>query len=89
MALSLSNFLYAILPFITASLVLSVNAATVTYDWNITWVNTNPDGLAERPTIGINGQWPLPLLNITKGDRIIVNFLNLVSILPSCAFRTY
>jgi hypothetical protein len=27
--------------------------ATVTYNWDITWVNANPDGALERPVIGI------------------------------------
>ncbi|EMC92270.1 hypothetical protein BAUCODRAFT_126264 [Baudoinia panamericana UAMH 10762] len=76
MALSLSNFLYAILA--TSGHVLAVYADTVTFNWNITWVRANPDGMAERPTIGINGQWPLPLLNITKGDNIVVHLNNML-----------
>ncbi|KAG8624405.1 hypothetical protein KVT40_007472 [Elsinoe batatas] len=51
-------------------------AATVTFDWNITWVRANPDGAFERPTIGINGQWPLPVVNITKGDRVVAHVHN-------------
>ena len=51
-------------------------AATVTYDFNITWVTANPDGLFERPVIGINGQWPVPYITATVGDRIVVNVLN-------------
>ncbi|KAI9845595.1 MAG: hypothetical protein M1838_001679 [Thelocarpon superellum] len=50
-------------------------AAMVTYDFNITWVTASPDGF-ERPTIGINGQWPLPPITADKGDRIIVNLVN-------------
>lgn len=73
MALSLSNFLLPLL-------VAVANAATVTYDWNIDWVMRNPDGLALRPVIGINGEWPLPMLNITKGDRVVVNMHNKVRI---------
>lgn len=61
-----------------ALLPLSAEAAIVTYDWNITWVNANPDGLQDRPVIGINGQWPIPLVNVTKGDRIIANVYNAV-----------
>lgn len=79
MALSLSNFLYAILLLLPNGLILLGHAETVIFDWNIGWVTANPDGLAERPVIGINGQWPLPLLNITKGDRIVVNMHNQVS----------
>jgi iron transport multicopper oxidase len=52
------------------------SAATVTYDWNITWVRANPDGLFERPTIGINGKWPLPIMHANVGDQVVVNVNN-------------
>ncbi|KAK4042729.1 multicopper like protein [Parachaetomium inaequale] len=55
---------------------LVASAATVTYDFNITWVTANPDGMADRPTIGINGQWPIPTIRVNVGDRLIVNVLN-------------
>lgn len=51
-------------------------AETHVFDWNITWVTANPDGLQPRPVIGINNEWPLPLLNFTKGDRVIANVRN-------------
>ena len=51
-------------------------AATVTYDFNITWVTANPDGLFERSVIGINGQWPIPYITATVGDRVVVNVHN-------------
>lgn len=51
-------------------------AATVTYDFNITWVTANPDGQFDRPVIGINGQWPVPYITATVGDRLVVNVLN-------------
>ena len=54
------------------------HAATITYDFNITWVTANPDGRFPRPTIGINGQWPLPYITATVGDRVSVNVLNLL-----------
>jgi iron transport multicopper oxidase len=46
------------------------------YDFNITWVTANPDGNFARPTIGINGQWPIPEIRSTIGDTIIVNVHN-------------
>lgn len=73
MALSLSFF--PVLSVLLLILALA-EAATVTYDFNITWVRANPDGQLERPTIGINGQWPLPIMRATKGDRVIVNVDN-------------
>ena len=51
-------------------------AVTVTYDFNVTWVYANPDGVFMRPVMGINGQWPLPYITATVGDRIVVNVLN-------------
>ena len=53
--------------------------ATVNYDWNITWTYANPDGLLTRPVIGINNMWPPPVVNVTKGDRIIAKVYNGVS----------
>ncbi|KAL8720586.1 MAG: hypothetical protein Q9225_002575 [Loekoesia sp. 1 TL-2023] len=50
-------------------------AATVTYDFNITWVTAQPDGFS-RPVIGINGQWPIPPITAAVGDRVIVNVQN-------------
>lgn len=54
----------------------TISAATVTYDFNITWVTTNPDGLFPRTTIGVNNRWPLPVITATKGDQIVVNVNN-------------
>ncbi|KAK3944542.1 iron transport multicopper oxidase fet3 [Diplogelasinospora grovesii] len=62
--------------FFLLSAVSLVKAATVTYDFNITWVAANPDGMHERPTIGINGQWPIPRIEANIGDQIVVNVLN-------------
>ncbi|KAH6872235.1 Cupredoxin [Alternaria rosae] len=71
MALSLSSFLLPL------SLLLSVaTCATVTYDFDIAWTYANPDGQGTRPVIGINGQWPLPPILVTKGDQVIVNAKN-------------
>lgn len=76
MALSLSNFLVTLLLLLPSGLIPGVHSATHHYDWNVEWVNRNPDGMAERPVISLNGQWPLPLIEITKGDRVIVNLHN-------------
>lgn len=51
-------------------------AKTVTHDWNVTWTTANPDGLYDRKVVGINGQWPLPVVEVDKGDRLIVNMYN-------------
>lgn len=73
MAVFLAHLLY---PCCAILLFCLAQAATVTHDFNITWVYANPDGLYNRPVIGVNGAWPLPTINVTKGDRLIVNVHN-------------
>lgn len=51
-------------------------AKTVTYDFNVSWVQANPDGLFERKVVGVNGQWPLPIIEVDKGDQLVVNMYN-------------
>ncbi|KAI1110157.1 Cupredoxin [Nemania sp. NC0429] len=51
-------------------------AATVTYDFTVGWVRANPDGAFERPTIGINGQWPIPRIEANVGDNVVVHVTN-------------
>src|SRR4051812_17732385 len=75
MALSLSYFCI-ISHLLLALFFRSAEAATVTYNFNITWVTTNPDGQFERTTIGINGAWPLPIIEANVGDTVIVNVDN-------------
>ncbi len=51
-------------------------AKTVTYDFNVSWVQANPDGLFDRKVVGINGQWPLPVIEVDKGDQLVINMYN-------------
>jgi iron transport multicopper oxidase len=32
-------------------------AALISYNWDVAWLQANPDGRQARPVIGINGQW--------------------------------
>jgi len=50
-------------------------AATVTYNFDITWVWAAPDGFG-RPVVGINNQWPCPSIEANVGDTIVVNLNN-------------
>jgi iron transport multicopper oxidase len=36
----------------------------------------------ERPTIGINGQWPLPIMTATVNDTVVVNVINQLGMAP-------
>ncbi|KAJ6263683.1 Laccase-1 [Drechslerella dactyloides] len=62
--------------FSVLSLIFSVVAKTVTYDFNVTYTDANPDGQFSRRVIGINGKWPIPTIDIEKGDRVVVNLVN-------------
>ncbi|KAF2998521.1 hypothetical protein E8E13_004478 [Curvularia kusanoi] len=48
---------------------------TVTYNFDIGWVTAAPDGYS-RQVIGINGQWPVPMIEANVGDTIVVNARN-------------
>lgn len=58
------------------SLVSLVETATVTYNWNITWVSANPDGQYVRSVVGVNGAWPCPKIEGKVGDYVVLNVVN-------------
>lgn len=51
-------------------------AATREFHFNASLVLANPDGEHDRPMIGINGQWPNPVIRVKKNDRVIVHMTN-------------
>jgi iron transport multicopper oxidase len=59
-----------------ALLLTICRAAVVEMSFNLTWVNANPDGLQERKVIGVNNTWPLPVLEVNKGDRLVIHVYN-------------
>ncbi|KAF3925421.1 Laccase-4 [Arthrobotrys entomopaga] len=66
-------------PFVAASLfslLPAVLSKTVKYDFNVTYTEGNPDGQFSRRVIGINGKWPIPTIEVDKGDRLIINLHN-------------
>ncbi|PKS11751.1 hypothetical protein jhhlp_001740 [Lomentospora prolificans] len=64
---------FAIAFFALVSPVLSV---TIEHDFSIGWVTANPDGAFDRPTIGVNGEWPIPLIRATVGDTLNLKVTN-------------
>lgn len=60
-----------------ASLSSLALAETHYYQWNATYITGNPDGLAEvHDIVGCNGAYPWPTINITKGDRVVIELYN-------------
>ena len=66
--------------YITAALLLVlcslVESKTIEHDFTVGWVTANPDGRFDRPTIGVNGAWPLPLITATVGDHLKLSLHN-------------
>lgn len=62
--------------FLLFALVYGVYVTAAVYNWDVTWVNRNPDGLYERPVIGINNQWPVPAIMANVGEQITVHLTN-------------
>ncbi|KAI1357958.1 Cupredoxin [Xylaria arbuscula] len=61
--------------FLLLASAISVRAATITHNWEVTWVWAAPDGFG-RPLIGINNTWPCPIIEASIGDTVVVNLLN-------------
>ncbi|PVU90170.1 hypothetical protein BB559_004749 [Furculomyces boomerangus] len=54
----------------------STFSKTIEYNWDITYVKANPDGLFERRVIGVNNDYPIKPLEGQIGDTILVNVRN-------------
>lgn len=54
-----------------AALGLAQVALCGTHYWDVEWVRAAPDGFS-RPVIGINGQWPPPVLEAQLGEKVTV-----------------
>ncbi len=65
----------SLIPLFTLAHTAVILAATVTYNWEVTWVWAAPDGFW-RPVIGINNSWPCPIIEASVGDTVVVNLLN-------------
>lgn len=57
-------------------LIAAASAADVAVNWNVGYVNVNPDGLQERRAISVNGLPTPPPLNVTLGDTLVLNVQN-------------
>ncbi|KAJ1830435.1 ferroxidase fet3 [Coemansia sp. RSA 2711] len=59
-----------------AALATSALSKNVTYYWNLTYAQANPDGLQPRRVITVNGQWPPPVLHATLNDTLTIELQN-------------
>lgn len=58
-------------------LLLGALAKLQKFDFNLSLVKASPDGF-ERAVIGINGEWPLPIIRVKKGDEVSIRVTNLM-----------
>lgn len=54
---------------------LKALAQTHEFVFNASLIKAAPDG-TERNVIGINGEWPLPIIRVAKNDRVIIHLTN-------------
>ncbi len=63
-------------------------AAVLEYSWTVDWVSSvNPDGLFERRAIGVNGVWPIPPIEATIGDKLVIHVTNKLNETTSLHFH--
>ncbi|KAJ2307695.1 ferroxidase fet3 [Coemansia sp. RSA 2611] len=48
----------------------------VVHDWDIGYVQANPDGQNQRRVIGVNGKWPPPAIEVDQYDILAINVHN-------------
>ncbi|KAJ2775082.1 ferroxidase fet3 [Coemansia nantahalensis] len=53
-----------------------VLAKRVELDWDITYVDANPDGQGGRRMIGVNNKWPPPAIHVNLDDTLVINAHN-------------
>ncbi|KAJ2665608.1 ferroxidase fet3 [Coemansia sp. RSA 1200] len=58
-------------------------AKRVELDWDITYVQANPDGQMERRLIGVNGRWPPPEVHVNLNDTLVINAHNSLDVATS------
>ena len=73
---------YSMLPLLFGIALLVSSAALAQaehkiYNFNVSWVNNvNPDGRHPRRSIGVNGKFLLPIINVNSTDRVTVKVHN-------------
>ncbi|ODV96436.1 hypothetical protein PACTADRAFT_41164 [Pachysolen tannophilus NRRL Y-2460] len=51
-------------------------AATHVFHFNASWIRASPDGVMERDVISFNNQFPLPTIEVNKGDTVLLYLYN-------------
>lgn len=67
---------FAILSTLLAVVSAASKPTTHVFNWTLGWKTVNPDGEKDRLVVSINDEWPLPIVRVNQGDRIIANVYN-------------
>lgn len=57
-------------------LAIQALAKTHEFHFDASLIKHSPDGVYEREVIGINGQWPLPIIRVARHDRVKIHLTN-------------
>lgn len=64
---------------VTLSYIIACAGKVHELDFNISWVDTAPEGSYIKKQIGVNGMWPPPEIHVNKNDRIVLSVTNSLS----------
>ncbi|KAJ2371927.1 ferroxidase fet3, partial [Coemansia sp. RSA 2603] len=53
-----------------------VQGAVIEQYWNIELVDFSIEGLFTRKAVGVNGKWPIPGVEATLGDTLVIHVTN-------------
>ncbi|KAH3671003.1 hypothetical protein OGAPHI_000714, partial [Ogataea philodendri] len=84
-----SAFVMNFLLFLTLLAFTACQAAAKTHEFyfKTQWTTANPDGVFERKIISFNGSWPLPTLEVNRGDRVKLHLINGLDVSTSLHFH--
>lgn len=63
------------LALVTLMLAVQAEAAVVSYDWNVDYMNAAPD-CVQKLVLAVNGQFPSPTIRAVEGDTVVVQVTN-------------
>lgn len=58
-----------------ATVATNVSAATKTFDWRMSYITAAPNGVS-RPVLAVNERFPPPVIEVNKGDWVVIHVVN-------------
>jgi len=70
-----SDRAFLVLVLVLALLGATVESATKTVRWEMSYITASPNGVA-RPVIGVNGEFPPHPIFVSKSDQVVIQVTN-------------